>query len=84
MVHQGEAESAQQLAREAVEITRPTDFRFVQAFAMTTLGEVLLATGARAEGEEVLTEAVRVCEDKGYMVGAAAARRLLATAGSDA
>jgi tetratricopeptide (TPR) repeat protein len=84
MVHQGETESAQQLAREAVDITRPTDFRFVQAFALITLGEVLLATADRAEGREVLAEAIRVCEDKGYTVGADAARRLLATAGSDA
>jgi hypothetical protein len=83
MVRQDEPESAQQLAREAVEITRPTDFRFVQAFALTTLGEVLLATGRTAEGEEVLTEAIRTCEEKGYTVGADVARRLLEGAGTE-
>jgi ATP/maltotriose-dependent transcriptional regulator MalT len=84
MVRQGEAESAQQLAREAVEITRPTDFRFAQAFSLITLGEVLLATGGQAESEEVLAEAVRVCEEKGYSVGADTAYRLLGESGSDA
>jgi tetratricopeptide (TPR) repeat protein len=83
MVRQDEADSARQLAREAVEITRPTDFRFAQAFALTTLGEVLLATGRTAEGQDVLAEAIRVCEEKGYTVGADAARRLLETAGGE-
>ena len=62
------------LAREAVAIAEPTDFLFLQAWALIGLGEVLERAGKRDEAEAVLADAVQICERKGFVVGAQRAR----------
>ena len=47
---------------------------------MTALGQVLLEAGKTDEAEKVLADAVSVCEEKGFSVGAQKARELLASA----
>jgi tetratricopeptide (TPR) repeat protein len=77
LARRGEADEAERLGREAVEIAKATDFLFLQALTLASLGEALLLVGRRDEAERVLADAVRVCERKGFVVGAKRARELL-------
>ena len=78
LARRGRAEDAEPLAREAIAFLEPTDFLFMQAFAQTSLGEVLLLTGRRDEAEAELGAAAALAEAKGYTVGARQTRALLA------
>ncbi len=75
LARQGQAAEAVQLAREAVAIAEPTDFLFLQSFVLDGLGEVLQVTGSTEEAEAAFTEALRLCERKGFAVGARRARK---------
>jgi tetratricopeptide (TPR) repeat protein len=81
LAREGRAEEAVGLAREAVEIARPTDFLFLQSFVSDGLGEVLEAAGLTEEADAALAEAIRLSEQKGFLVGAQASRSRRARAG---
>jgi tetratricopeptide (TPR) repeat protein len=70
----GQPDAAVALARQAVAIAEPTDFLFFQSFVLDGLGEVLQLAGLRDDADRALAEAVRVCEQKGFVVGAQKAR----------
>src|SRR5439155_519417 len=74
LARQGRASEAEALARQAVTIAEPTDFLFLQAWALIGLGEVLERAGKHDEAEAVLADAVQICERKGFVVGARRAR----------
>jgi class 3 adenylate cyclase/tetratricopeptide (TPR) repeat protein len=62
-------DSAERLAREAVELTAPTDFLDLQAAALLALARVLRETGS-PEAADVAARAQAVYERKGNIVGA--------------
>ena len=64
------------LARKAVAIALSSDSLLLQAEAFTSLAQVMGVSGRTPEGEAALTEALRVCEEKGNVAGAARARIL--------
>ena len=70
----GDTDQAVRMAREAVAIAKSTDFLFLQSFVLEALGEVLDVAGFTEEADEVLADAVRVSEEKGFAVGASQAR----------
>ena len=70
----GDAEGAVRIAREAVAIAEPMDFLFLQSFVLDGLGEVLHVAGLPEEADAALADAVRLCEQKGFVVGARQAR----------
>jgi class 3 adenylate cyclase/tetratricopeptide (TPR) repeat protein len=72
----GSADVAIQTARDAVAILERTDFLFLKGFALLSLGEVLLGAGRSDEATQVLTDAARVCQQKGFTVGVARAKSL--------
>ena len=74
LAREGRAEEAVGLAREAVAIAEPTDFLFLRAFVLDGLGEVLQVAGFSEEADAALAEAIRLCEQKGFVVGAQLAR----------
>jgi tetratricopeptide (TPR) repeat protein len=78
LARSGQADEAERLGREAVAIAEPTDFLFMQAFALLSLGEALVTAGLMDRSVEVLNRALAVCERKGFTVGAGRARELLA------
>jgi class 3 adenylate cyclase/tetratricopeptide (TPR) repeat protein len=80
LARQGRLEDAEQLGREAVSILEPTDFLFMRGFALLSLGEVLRVAGRSDDAVAVLTEAIEVCDRKGFSVGARRARALIAEA----
>jgi class 3 adenylate cyclase/tetratricopeptide (TPR) repeat protein len=73
----GDYETARILAREGVEFVRRTDSPVMQADALMDLGEVLGLAGRADEAIEATGEALALYEQKGNLVGAAAARRAL-------
>jgi class 3 adenylate cyclase/tetratricopeptide (TPR) repeat protein len=73
--HQGRAEAAETLAREAVRLVQPTDLLSQKADAMLDLAEVLRLSSR--EYQEVALGALTVYEQKGNVVGGARARTLL-------
>ena len=78
MARQGKTEEAEQLARKAVDIIEPTDFLFMNAFALLSLGEVLQLGGQDQEARGILSRARTVSERKGFSVGARRAEEMLA------
>jgi ATP/maltotriose-dependent transcriptional regulator MalT len=74
----GEAEAAERLAREAVERAFATEYVQLQADTLCALADVLTATDRLPEAAQVLTEAIRVYEAKGFIVLADRARARLA------
>jgi class 3 adenylate cyclase/tetratricopeptide (TPR) repeat protein len=80
LAHRGDAEAAEQTARQAVAIAAGTDSLFVHAMALLTLGEVLVGIDRGDQAEPILGEALRVCERKGFLVGQRRAEQLLARA----
>ena len=70
LAREGQLEEAVRVARQAVAIAEPTDFLFLQSFVLDGLGEVLQLAGVPDEADATLAEAVRVCEQKGFVVGA--------------
>jgi len=73
----GQVDEAERLGREAVGISEETDFLFLQWFALASLAEVLRTAGRVEQAEAVVTDALRVCDLKGFPVGAQAARAVL-------
>ena len=65
----GDADGAVRIAREAVAIADPTDFLFLRSFVLNGLGEVLYSAGHPEQADIALAEAVRLCEQKGFIVG---------------
>jgi predicted ATPase/class 3 adenylate cyclase len=75
---QGEMEEAEQLAREAVDMSEATDFLGLRARAHMALGEVLELAGGAEEAGAVLEEATRLFDQKGFSLGVERGRRLQA------
>jgi class 3 adenylate cyclase/tetratricopeptide (TPR) repeat protein len=73
----GDHENARTLAREGVEFVRRTDSPVMQADALLDLGEVLGAGGMADEAIDATAKALALYEQKGHVVGATAARRVL-------
>ncbi|MDX6412421.1 MAG: hypothetical protein QOE91_1937, partial [Gaiellaceae bacterium] len=67
----GEFAIAEELAREAVELSQRTDLLTVQADAHHDLADVLEKSGRPEEAGAALADAVELCELKGNVVGAA-------------
>jgi len=76
----GKGEEARQLAESAVSILEPTDFLFMKAFALLSLGEVLVLGGAGGDARAVLSEAREVALRKGFSTGAIRAEEMMAGA----
>jgi len=74
LARQGRASEAEAVARQGVAIAGPTDFAFLQAWALISLGEVLEMAGKTDEASARLHEAVAICQRKGFTVGAQRAR----------
>jgi tetratricopeptide (TPR) repeat protein len=77
LAQRGEFESAEQLAREAVEVSGRTDFLDVHARAIEDLAEVLRLAGRPHESVPELEHAIRLHQQKGNIVSTARAQRLL-------
>ncbi len=78
LARRGELEEAERLGREAVAIASATaDNLDLRAQAFADLGEVLRLADRPQESQAALDEAIRLYEDKGYVVGARHIRRLL-------
>jgi ATP/maltotriose-dependent transcriptional regulator MalT len=73
--HTGEADAAEQLAREAVDLAAPTDFLELQAATLLALARVLRDAGL-PEAASVAAQAQAVYERKGNIVGAGWAAQL--------
>jgi hypothetical protein len=71
----GEAAEAERLAREAVELTAPTDFLDLQAATLLALARVLREAGS-PEAPDAAARARAVYERKGNVVGAERAATL--------
>jgi tetratricopeptide (TPR) repeat protein len=65
LARRGEFEAAESLAREAVEITRESDFLFLKAAILFSLADVLWRRGSADEAEQAADEAFALLEAKG-------------------
>jgi hypothetical protein len=72
--HGGEAAEAVTLGEQAVERAAATDFLNLRARLWTVLADVLRASGATAEVDAALEEAIRLYEAKGNVAAAASLR----------
>ena len=70
----GDVETAEKLAREAVELIRTSDDINSQGDALIDLAEVLRVAGRPAEAAEAARDALALFEAKGNAVSAALAR----------
>jgi class 3 adenylate cyclase/tetratricopeptide (TPR) repeat protein len=73
----GEAGDADLLAAEAVALTEPTDFLHLRGYAFMSRAEVLQLGGRAAEAMHAATQAAQLFKQKGNVVAAAGAERLL-------
>jgi tetratricopeptide (TPR) repeat protein len=80
LARRGEGGESERFGREAVAIAEPTDFQFIKAFVLLCLGEALQLLGQKKAAREVLTRALDVCQQKGYVVGANQAKELIVSA----
>jgi class 3 adenylate cyclase/tetratricopeptide (TPR) repeat protein len=78
LAQRGEAERAECLAREAVDIARRTDYLNPHADTLLALADVLAIGGRPAQAIPVIEEALVLFERKGNLVMAEKARTLLA------
>jgi tetratricopeptide (TPR) repeat protein len=78
LARRGELEEAEGLAREALELGRPTDAPEVKANSLRDLAIVLSAAEKRDEALEALDEARALYEEKGHTVGVARVEALRA------
>jgi tetratricopeptide (TPR) repeat protein len=74
---QGEHESAERLARKALELAQTTDFWDQRGEAYEALAKVLAASGRTTEARAALESAVEIYEEKGAEVPEKRARALL-------
>ena len=77
LAHRGDFESAETLAREAVEYAEASDFLHSHANALSDLAEVLALGGRIDESVAAIEAAIRLHEAKGNVVAVAHTRRLL-------
>jgi hypothetical protein len=73
----GEAGGADRLAAEAIALAEPTDFLHLRGYAFMSRAEVLQLGGRAAEAMNAATEAAQLFKQKGNVVAAARAERLL-------
>jgi class 3 adenylate cyclase/tetratricopeptide (TPR) repeat protein len=78
----GDHAGAEAIAREAVDVLRPTDLVPLQAGAQDALAAVLAAAGRQDEAAVALREAIALHERKGNVVSAARSRSALDGLGS--
>jgi class 3 adenylate cyclase/tetratricopeptide (TPR) repeat protein len=78
LAQRGEAEKAEDLAREAVDIARKTDHLNTQGWTLLALADVLAVGGRPAQAVPVIEEARVLYDRKGNLVMAKKARTLLA------
>lgn len=78
LAQRGEAEKAEDLAREAVDIARRTDYLNMHAAALLALADVLTIGGRPAQAFPIIEEARVLYDHKGNLVMAEKARTLLA------
>jgi class 3 adenylate cyclase/tetratricopeptide (TPR) repeat protein len=77
MARRGDSEAARRLAREAVERAFATEYVQMQADTLWALADVLAVTHDPEEAAEALAQAVRVYEEKGFLLLADRARARL-------
>ena len=70
LANRGEFEQAEKLARDAAELVEGTDFPELRALAFLSLAEVLEASGATEEAEQLVGQALATYEHKGNTVAA--------------
>jgi tetratricopeptide (TPR) repeat protein len=75
---QGDLEEGERLVREGIGLLEPTQFLTDRAFSMLDLAEVLRMTGRIDEARSALEVAIGLFEQKGNVLSADRARRLLA------
>jgi class 3 adenylate cyclase/tetratricopeptide (TPR) repeat protein len=80
LAHRGEVDDAERAAREAVEMIRGADDPIDLANALMDLSEVLRLARRDDEAAPVVTEALALYEQKGNLVAAENARKLIAEA----
>jgi class 3 adenylate cyclase/tetratricopeptide (TPR) repeat protein len=78
LARRGELEEAERLARDAVNRSQQTDFLNWRGDVLLDLAEVLRAAGKHDEARTAVEQALALYEQKGNVVSANAARRLLA------
>jgi Flp pilus assembly protein TadD len=78
LARRGELEEAERLGREAVNWSQRTDFLNWRGDVLLDLAEVLRAAGKPDEARTAVEQALALYEQKGNVVSANAARRLLA------
>jgi class 3 adenylate cyclase/tetratricopeptide (TPR) repeat protein len=78
LASEGRGEDAVELARQAVALLEPTDVINFQADTHVQLAQVLVATNRGAEATQALERALSLYEQKGNIVSADQARRMLA------
>jgi ATP/maltotriose-dependent transcriptional regulator MalT len=81
LAQRGEAAKAEDLAREAVDIARSTDYLNMHAGLLLSLADVLAVGGRAAESIPIIEEACALYERKGNLVMAEKARTLLGELG---
>jgi class 3 adenylate cyclase/tetratricopeptide (TPR) repeat protein len=74
LARRGEAEAAERLAREAVDLSRETDLVNTRADALVDLAETMRLLGRDDEAAPALEEALQLYEAKGNVASAAAVR----------
>ena len=79
----GELVESERLAREAVELGRPTDALEVRANSLRDLAVVLTAAKKQNEALDALDEAQRLYEEKGHTVGVGHVKELRAALAGD-
>jgi tetratricopeptide (TPR) repeat protein len=78
LAQRGEAEKAEDLAREAIDIARTTDHLNTHAWTLVALADVLALGGRAPQAIPVVEEARALYDRKGNLVMAEKARTLLA------
>ncbi|MGZ4289732.1 MAG: adenylate/guanylate cyclase domain-containing protein [Gaiellaceae bacterium] len=82
LARRGELDSAERMAREAVELLEPTDSLEQKAGTHYDLALVLIAAGKRDEALAALDEARALYEEKGHTVGLARTEQLRSELGA--
>jgi uncharacterized protein HemY len=77
LIRLGEADEAEQLAREAVSRAWATEYVNLRALSQEALAGLLHRSGRTSEAAEALRKAISVYEAKGNVVSAAAAHKAL-------
>ncbi len=81
LASRGEPEEAETLAREAIELIRPTGFLDLQADALVHLAEVLLAAGRTSDAKDAFQRAIDAYDRKENLASARQARERLIALG---